>query len=160
MDECLLSSSSSNFMKYHSISGCIGANASKTQVPTLCKDSDADLCNRNPLTFATGKTTAADLPAETPMGLAKDGHIIVGPYNSDGELWTCEDHDVCNGVFLSDNSYAYAMTTNFPYVVGCWGPGPQQSFEASCSTRSCSGGFEAAPLAAAVLAGAILAMTQ
>ena len=58
------------------------------------------------------------------MGLAKDGHIIVDPYNSSGELWSCDDHDVCNGVFLADNSYAYAMTYTFPYVVGCFGPGP------------------------------------
>ena len=57
--------------------------------------------------------------------MAKDGHIIVGPYNEDGELWECIERDLCNGVFLSDNSYAYAMTWTYPYVVGCWGPGAE-----------------------------------
>ena len=94
-------------------------------MPYLCDDSINDLCNRQPVTFAVANFTSTDFPYATPMGLAKDGHIIVGPYNSDGELWSCDDHDVCNGVFLSDNSYAYAMTYTFPYVVGCWGPGPQ-----------------------------------
>ena len=94
------------------------------------------------------------------MGLALDGHLIVGPYNSDGELWSCEDHDVCNGVFLSDNSYAYAMTYTFPYVVGCWGPGPNQVAEASCTTRSCSGSLSGISMAVTTLLAAVFAMAQ
>ena len=90
------------------------------------------------MTFAAANFTTTDLPYETPLGIAKDGHVIVGPYNSDGELWACDDHDVCNGVFLADGSYVYALTYTFPYVVGCWGPGPKQVHAASCSTRSCS----------------------
>jgi len=78
-----------------------------------------------------------DLPYEKAIGLAKDGHIIVGPYNSDGELFECDDHDVCNGVFLSDNSYAYVATQRFPYVIGCWGPAPKQVHKATCSKNSC-----------------------
>ena len=87
------------------------------------------------------KYTSTDVPYGTPIGLAKDGHIIVGPYNSDGELFECDDHDVCNGVYLSDNSYAYVPTQRFPYVVGCWGPGPNQSYSvaSTCSTTGCSG---------------------
>ena len=71
------------------------------------------------------------------MGLAKDGHIIVGPYNKDGELWSCQEHDICNGVFLDDNSYAYAMTYTFPYVVGCWGPGPAIEWAPTCTGNGC-----------------------
>ena len=55
-------------------------------------------------------------------GIAKDGHAIYGPYNEFGEIWTCDDVDFCNGFYLKDQSYAYASTTFFPYVVGCWGP--------------------------------------
>lgn len=33
-------------------------------------------------------------------GIAKDGHVIYGPYNGNGELWACEDLDFCNGFFL------------------------------------------------------------
>ena len=88
------------------------------------------------------KYTNNDIPYGTPIGLAKDGHIIIGPYNKDGELFECDDHDVCNGVFLSDNSYAYVTTQRFPYVVGCWGPGPQQTYAVSstCSSQGCSAG--------------------
>ena len=93
-------------------------------MPDTCDSVDNDKCNLQPISYATTNLSAADFPVGTPTGLAKDGHIIVGPYNSDGELWSCDEHDVCNGVFLSDNSYAYAMTFTFPYVVGCWGPGP------------------------------------
>ena len=94
------------------------------------------------------------------MGLAKDGHIIVGPYNDDGELWSCDEHDVCNGVFLSDNSYAYAMTYTFPYVVGCWGPGPDQEFKATCTSRSCSGSVSGISLAISSLFVSLAALLQ
>jgi len=57
-------------------------------------------------------------------GIALDGHIIYGPYNANGEIWACEDVDVCNGFWLTDGSYGYASTTFYPYLVGCWGPGP------------------------------------
>jgi len=124
MDQCLLSTTSDGVMKYHTLSGCLKSQGSKTKVPKLCKDVDADACRRQPTTYASKKYSFLDLPYQTAVGLAKDGHIIVGPYNKDGELWSCEQHDVCNGVFLADNSYAYATTYTFPYVVGCWGPGP------------------------------------
>jgi hypothetical protein len=73
------------------------------------------------------------------IGLARDGHVIVGPYNDEGELWNCDEHDVCNGTFLKDSSYAYVLTTTFPYVVGCWGPGEVQYKTVSnkCSPKSC-----------------------
>jgi hypothetical protein len=59
------------------------------------------------------------------FGIARDGHVIYGPYNKAGELWACGDLDICNGFFLDDGSYGYAATTTFPYAVGCWGPGPK-----------------------------------
>jgi len=70
------------------------------------------------------------------IGLARDGHIILGPYNSDGHSWSCDDHDVCNGAFV-DGQYVYVSTETFPYVIGCWGPGPQQTTNVSCSSNSC-----------------------
>lgn len=67
-------------------------------------------------------------------GLAKDGHVIYGPYNSNGELWGCSDVDACNGFLLLDGSYGYASTTWFPYAVGCFGPAPKirSSINFSC----------------------------
>ena len=63
--------------------------------------------------------------------------MIIGPYNKDGELWTCDQHDVCNGVTLEDGSYAYVLTSTFPYYVGCWGPGPKQIRSVDCSDNDC-----------------------
>lgn len=71
-------------------------------------------------------------------GLARDGHVIFGPYNSDGEVWTCDDVDMCNGFFLDDGSYGYASTTFFPYMVGCWGPAyASHSTMPSCTSSGC-----------------------
>ena len=61
-----------------------------------------------------------------PVGIAKDGHVIWGPYNqnSDGDFnpWEACDVDVCNGAYVNGN-YGYAATLFVPYTVGCWGPG-------------------------------------
>ena len=73
------------------------------------------------------------------IGIALDGHAIYGPYNEDHELWTCEDHDICNGRFFPemDNSYAYVTTSTHPYTVGCIGPGPNAIFAQRCSINTC-----------------------
>lgn len=71
-------------------------------------------------------------------GVALDGHVIYGPYNASDELWACDDVDVCNGFWLTDGSYAYAATTFYPYLVGCWGPGPTtKTHIPGCSTNAC-----------------------
>lgn len=86
-------------------------------------------CDENPWLWMA-RTTSSGWPTKDNyggiLGLARDGHVIVGPYNEAGELWACDEHDFCNGTFLADGSYAYVMTTTFPYVVGCWGPGTIQ----------------------------------
>lgn len=76
------------------------------------------------------------------FGIAKDGHLIFGPYNANGELWSCDDVDFCNGFFLTDTSYGYASTSFFPYTVGCWGPANGQlgTYIPSCSTNTCGFG--------------------
>ena len=128
--------------------------------PGMCIDEAT--CLKQPVTYATGQLSAAALPYSTAMGLAKDGHIIVGPYNSSGELWSCDDHDVCNGVFLADNSYAYAMTYTFPYVVGCYGPGPTQVHQVGCSNTSCStdGSMMGLSLTLSTMITAVIVMAQ
>jgi hypothetical protein len=71
-------------------------------------------------------------------GLAKDGHVIYGPFNASGETWSCDDVDMCNGFFLSSGDYGYASTTFFPYVVGCWGPSVATvDYMPSCTTNGC-----------------------
>lgn len=87
--------------------------------------------------FKESWTTTSDYGGV--YGIAKDGHLIMGPYNDNGELWGCDDVDFCNGFFMSDTSYAYASTTFFPYTVGCWGPsnGNLSTFTTTCSTNAC-----------------------
>lgn len=71
-----------------------------------------------------------------PIGLAKDGRIIYGPYKTDGTLWQPCDVDVCNGV-RQGNIYFYVSTMFFPYFLGCFGPGNMAyGLTASCSSNS------------------------
>jgi len=102
----------------------------------MCYDHNDDTCTDEPIEWALvpwGTTTnyGGD------VGLARDGHVIKGPYNEDGELWDCDEHDICNGVFIQDGSYVYVATTTFPYIVGCWGPSHVQYVRASCSNKTC-----------------------
>lgn len=94
------------------------------------------------------------------VGIAKDGHVIFGPYNENGELWSCDDVDFCNGFFLSDTSYAYASTTFYPYTVGCWGPANGQlgEFTPSCTTNACGDAVSGVSLHLSAIAVGILAL--
>ena len=95
------------------------------------------------------------------MGLARDGHIIMGPYNDSGELWDCQtdDLDICNGRFFSDGSYRYVTTETFPYTVGCWGPADgQTTFHANCASKTC-GAIAGLSIMAATIALALSAIT-
>jgi hypothetical protein len=58
----------------------------------------------------------------TPVGIAKDGHIIYGPYINSTYKIKGTDVDVCNGKMVNGR-YAYFATEFHPYFVGCWGPG-------------------------------------
>lgn len=90
------------------------------------------------------------------VGVARDGHPIFGPYNADGELWACDEHDVCNGTFLDNNFYVYVTTSTFPYVLGCYGPATIQYIPVSttCSTISCGATEGMAVLALSLVAAA------
>ena len=108
--------------------------------PDLCRDvsncatNPGDFTLENALSTQTVAYTAANW--DEPIGLAKDGHIIMGPHKSDGEQWGCDDRDVCNGAFVN-GSYVYVGSDTFPYVVGCWGPGPDNQFSPTCSAAGC-----------------------
>ena len=94
---------------------------------------------------------------DQPIGLARDGHMILGPYKEDGNQYGCADRDVCNGAMVG-TSYAYVGSDTFPYVVGCWGPGPQQLYAATCSAKSCEGGLSGISMAVPALLAALIAM--
>ena len=138
MDKCLTHSSPGpgRQIHYHSLGLCMKPSdwTSTTLVPTLCKDDDD--CKDEPFDWALKSwTTTTGYGGD--VGLARDGHVIKGPYDENGELWDCNDHDICNGTFISDGSYVYVATSTFPYIVGCWGPSETQLHAATCSSNSC-----------------------
>jgi len=74
----------------------------------------------------------------TYIGVAKDGHAVVGPYSAPDTLFDCATLDLCGGTYLSTGEYVYVMSNTFPYGIYCYGPGPSQKYTASCSTNTCS----------------------
>lgn len=136
LDNCLSHGTPTGELHYHSLSPCIksGTYTSTSTKPGTCPDTSS--CTSDIFSFMrTNWSSTANYGGVA--GIARDGHVIYGPYNAAGEVWGCDDHDVCNGFFLADNSYGYASTATFPYVVGCWGPGPSQSYKVSCSSYGC-----------------------
>lgn len=102
--------------------------ASTLWTPNLCFDSPN--CLRDTDEFVKQIKLSGQAPAFSPkkievIGLARDGHLMIGPYQGvRNEIWTCETHDICNGAFMDNGSYVYVATSTYPYLVGCWGPGP------------------------------------
>ncbi len=90
----------------------------------------------------TGYSASSIGPGAAIVGMAKDGHIIVGPYKAPGILWQPCDVDACNGAFFEDKDggeggiYMYAMTMFHPYTIGCWGPANRPRITASCSSKT------------------------
>lgn len=148
-------------LAYRGLGTCLNPDGDYTSTgtsPRLCKENDTCYSEYNLASWAQEAAFTTATNAE-PLGIARDGHIIVGPYNEEGELWGCDDIDVCNGAWLSDNSYAYALTTTFPYGVGCWGGRAWHVLEpvaSSCSNHRCLTGAMQLTLGAAVVAFASL----
>ena len=72
------------------------------------------------------------------IGLSRDGRPIYSPYFSDGKKYC--DVDVCNGRVIN-GEYAYVATDYFPYIMGCFGPGEEDSLKYKVS---CSGNLKSA----------------
>ena len=137
LDQCLTHPTPTKEYHYHMWSPCAkkgNGYASTTVAPDMCKDLDD--CYNDPMGFAQGKAYTDTTTFGTIIGISKDGHMIYGPYNADGELWSCDDRDICNGAFI-DGNYVYLSTMTFPYILGCFGPGPQQNYSVTCSKSSC-----------------------
>lgn len=67
-------------------------------------------------------TNAGNWKNIRPIGLAKDGNIIYGPFDKDGKEWLACNVDICNGIMMN-GYYSYVTTSFFPYILGCFGPG-------------------------------------
>ena len=114
MDECLTyADKTTGALHYRSVSHCMktfNTLLTGTDAPQLCKDSPGKRCTKEPFKWALESGDSFKKTELMDIGLARDGHVIKGPYNENGELWTCDEIDICNGTFLSDGSYAYVAT--------------------------------------------------
>jgi hypothetical protein len=135
IDKCLgVAYNDTGIYHYHMMSPCLYDNT----IPGGQCQTDS-VCKNNFTTYAvTGFDNNKTLKA---VGVAKDGRVIYGPYNPNGNLYGCGDVDMCNGRIMEDGSYAYLATTTSPYFVGCWGPAPNNVYYASCSANTCKNGW-------------------
>jgi hypothetical protein len=103
------------------VSPCIKGNKAITAIKKSTTCTSVELCNSDLISYALSGFTGANKKL-IPIGLAKDGHIIYGPYKNDGTTFSDCDVDICNGAVINGR-YGYASTTFHPYFMGCYGPG-------------------------------------
>ena len=115
-DVCLGHPSTQDVYHYHAFVPC-ALNKSVAAAEACLNNA---ICDADPILY--GEEAYTSYKSLNPIGIAKDGHIIWGMYNSNGALWGDCDVDVCNGATI-DGYYGYAATSFHPYIVGCWGPG-------------------------------------
>ena len=120
MDSCLTSLGlyGDRLHHYTMVSPCILDQTRKALNRQIACSSDAE-CNKG---FKEFVQKSWPTKALTPVGVALDGRVIYGPFDSTGKLWQPCDVDVCNGRYFG-NEYAYVATMFHPYTVGCFGPG-------------------------------------
>ncbi|CDW78025.1 UNKNOWN [Stylonychia lemnae] len=138
LDTCLGSSEFSGYYHYYGWSPCILPRGPiNSYFFTSCKNNEA--CLQDPLAYSLSFMTPQEKTIMI-IGVARDGHSILGPYRRDGMLWQPCDVDLCNGVDIG-GVYYYVTTMFHPYTVGCWGPSPMKTIAQQCSNnvQVCSG---------------------
>jgi len=136
VDTCLMHPQNTGVFHYHCLPPCV-INVTYGYPEKDCATSGTE-CDTDMMTYAID--AYADYKTQYPIGLAKDGHIIYGPYTTDGVIWAACDVDICNGFYYDTEYYGYAATSFHPYFVGCWGPGNDPTISQLCSTnpRDCT----------------------
>eukprot|EP00347_Sterkiella_histriomuscorum_P009381 403341427 len=135
VDLCLGSSQYSSFYHYYSYSPCIIGAAFKTNAKSaLCQN--VTTCKNDLTTYMQSGLTPEYKSVQQVIGVAKDGHKILGPFKKGGVLWQPCDVDICNGV-TQNGEYFYVLTLFHPYTINCWGPSvTANSYRAQCSSNS------------------------
>ncbi|CAF1075328.1 unnamed protein product [Rotaria sordida] len=130
VDACLGHPNIQNIYHYHMASGC----ALSPPSGTIASCASTSSCSSSIAAYAISLYNS--YRTLTLIGIAKDGHVIYGPYDSTGTEVT-SGYDICNGMFYnSAGEYAYFTTRKFPYITGCFGPGNYPSFSVNCSTNA------------------------
>eukprot|EP00347_Sterkiella_histriomuscorum_P022464 403338394 len=134
VDACLGSTQLTLFYHYYSISPCVFKNPLFTPITHAQTCEDLLECKKDPLKYAIANIATSQRVLKY-VGIARDGHMIVGPFKSQGALWQPCDVDACNGAMVNGH-YVYVSTLFHPYTVGCWGPATGKSSVAqSCSSN-------------------------
>lgn len=71
--------------------------------PALCESDEDCYTIAGEFTLAAPNNFYTTDNWDKPIGLARDGHIILGPYSGSGDRWACDNRDVCNGSFVGDD---------------------------------------------------------
>lgn len=128
-----------NIYHYHDMSPCQADNTLRTATAGASCDSDVSCAGHiKDFGLAAYTNNASWVNSLRVAGIAKDGRIIYGPYQSSGLI---VNFDVCNGAWLDANgdstaeTYAYIYTKTFPYFAGCFGPGNYPSYVPECTTN-------------------------
>ncbi len=132
VDTCLAHCQAAGIYHYHISSGCM------VNPPTgpISACALVTSCISNISAYAISGFSSYQ--TMTVIGVAKDGHVVYGPYLSAGTRVT-SGFDVCNGMFYdSIGNYAYFATSTYPYLVGCFGPANYPSFGPNCTTNGVS----------------------
>ena len=130
VDECLGHNATDGTYRYRIGSSCpLNRSALVTKTCDKIPACNASIANYSISMFNDTKTL-------TVIGIAKDGHLIYGPYTSNGILVT-NGFDICNGMFFdSIGNYGYFVTNTFPYITGCFGPGNYpKGLRPNCTTN-------------------------
>ena len=87
-------------------SGCAVGSQTYTQAaPELCESEDPLdrlMCDQYPGAYNLHKGFEDGADHGGLIGLARDGHLVYGPYTENGELWSQDQLDICGGTYLSD----------------------------------------------------------
>ncbi len=132
VDTCLAHCQTAGIYHYHISSGCqVNPPNGSISACAMTSSCISSIANYSIAGFSSYQTM-------TVIGVAKDGHVIYGPYLSSNTRVT-SGFDVCNGMFYDSNgNYAYFATSTYPYLVGCFGPGNYPSFGPNCTTNGVS----------------------
>lgn len=129
-DHCMSHANGDGYYHYHAPSPCVGNTALQGSTPYRCYSVSS--CWGKYMSYIQ-----SNWPTKlTVFGLAKDGHIIWGPYTSSGSLFSACDLDYCNGATI-DGVYGYAATAYHPYLPSCYGPATSRgSYQQECTANA------------------------
>jgi len=121
LDGCVAHTQVTGIYHYHMMPPCLFGDDENGETP-LVKVGDAKTVALDGFDPEDGLVT---------MGWAFDGFPVYGPYDDEGRFHT--DLDNCNGKKDETGNYGYYSTLEFPYHIGCFGPGVMDGPPNKCS---------------------------